>query len=785
MKVQKPFNKSHLLFFQAMLLACLIIVPFEFAPACVPSGRYFHGYSFINMDILQQKERETLAPLFMRFDQLYQDYFETVEKANQNDNLTEWFERYCQDVKKEDLAYIIYKAPIDELNLLLTATHSKSLQIPPNLQANTFAQFVFEKKCTENLEYLIFAKQCEPYVVATDQWQAPPRDKEAMQRLISEGQRQFRRMKSHYMRLRYAYQIIRLAHYAGECEQTLELYDDLIPKVDKQGSRWNDSIIPWWILGHKAGALRKLGDNVQASYLYAQIFRHCPGRRSSAYQSFYIKTDEEWQACLRLCQSDAERAVLFTIRASGEDSKALEDMEKIYDIDPGDENLEVLLVQEIRKLERNLLGLEFNKRKVENKRYYKIPKPYAGKYVVDLQKFVRKTRQEGRVARPVLWRIAEGYLEFLAGDYYAAEKTFREAGREVEDKVLKDQLDAFQTALKIAAFEKPTAEVEELAYNIIKDNKLYKTYQSFPDFLQDKMAWLYREYKQEGKAFLCEQPLDDLKPNPQLNLLDDMIATALKPTQTSFERLLMENNPANNLLDIKATLLMSKGEMEAAFETYKRIPAANWDDYGQYNPFRETFRDCISCYLRSDSLGVSTYYNKGDLMQELLDLEYKAKGDLDGAARHYYQLGLAYYNMSYFGYAWKAMDYFRSGSTWSKLHKSTSQEGDSRVYAYQLFPYGNRENTGLSRALYFFEKARLLATTQELAARAAFQAARCEQKIFFQTPDYKPEPCCNRIPRLPEEYLVNFSRLKEQYRETEFFKLIVKECKYLEAYLAK
>ncbi|MBI5916792.1 MAG: hypothetical protein HY842_15560, partial [Bacteroidetes bacterium] len=595
----------------------------------------------------------------------------------------------------------------------------------------------------------------------------------------------FKKTKSAYIRLRYAYQVIRLAHYAGQYEQVLALCDDLLPKVDKLGSKWAQSIIPWWIEGHRAGALRKLGQNVEASYLYAQIFEHCPGRRASAYQSFFIETDEEWEACLRLCQSDGERATLYAIRAAGAESKAVEEMEKIYEIDPGNQLLEGLLVQEMRKMERNLLGLEFNDRKVQNKRYFNLPRPYAGKYVIDLQRFARKCRQEGKVARPALWRMAEGYLEFLAGDYYAAEKTFREAARETDDKVLKNQLAVFQTALKIAAFEKPDAAVEEFAYDLIKDDKLYRQYKSLPDFLQDKMAWLYRQYQQEGKAFLSQHPLSDLKPNPQLDLLDNLIATTLKPDQTSFERRLMENNPVAVLLDLKATLLMSRGEMEAAFETYKRMPTESWNDFGQYNPFRETFKDCVNCYQRTDTTGLSDYFNKGELLEELLDLEYKSKGDLEGAARHYYRLGLACYNMSYFSYAWKTMDYFRSGSTWSKLHRAKSQEGDSRVFDHWKYPMGNRENTGLSRALYNFEKARQLATSPELAARAAFQAARCEQKIYFQTEQYKPEPCCNRIPRLPEEYLTNFNRLQAQYRETEFYKQIIKECKYFAAYAAK
>jgi hypothetical protein len=769
-----------------LLMAKMLGVNAQDTRACAPNDRSFQGYSFINMDILRQEERVALAPLFMRFDRLYSDYFDTVKKANEDDNLKEWGERFCGDVKAADLHYIIYQSNTDELDLLLTATQSKSLQIPSSLYDNSFAQFVFEKKCVETISYLLFAKQCEPHVVATDRWQAPQRDAAAMKSLIAEGTRQFKRTKSAYIRLRYAYQIIRLAHYAGLHEQVLELCDDLLAKIDKKAARWSQSIIPWWIEGHRAGALLRLGRNVEASYAYSQVFQHCPGRRASAYQSFLIKTDAEWEECLRLCHSDAERATLYAIRAAAAESKAVEEMEKIYELDPTNQLLEGLLVQEMRKMERNLLGLEFNDQKERNKRYHKLPRPYAGTYVIELQRFARKCRQEGKVARPALWYLAEGYLEFLAGDYYAADKTFNAAASKLDNDVLEEQLAIFRIALKIAALEKADAESEEYAYDLIHEEKRYGIYKSLPDFLQDKMAWLFQKAQQPGKAFASQYHLRDLAPNPQLELLDDLIAMNLKQDKSLLESRLVQAYPLNVLLDMKATLLMGTGQFEAAMETYKRIPTEAWNDFGQFNPFRETFKDCMKCNeLRTDTVSLSTMMNRGELLQELLDLEYKAKGDLDGAARHYYLLGLAHYNMSYYGFAWKAMDYFRSGSTWSKLHRAKAEEGDSRVFDYWKFPFGNRENTGLGRALYCFNRARELAKGSELAAKAAFQAARCEQKIYFQSIQYKPEPCCNRIPRIPIGHMPNYELLKNEYSGTEFYQQIVKECKYFAAYAAK
>jgi hypothetical protein len=84
---------------------------------------------------------------------------------------------------------------------------------------------------------------------------------------------------------------------------------------------------------------------------------------ASAYLLFAAsrsRSDEEWKAALRLCQTDTERATLFAMRAGARDSRALEEMQEIYRLDPKNPFLEVLLVKEIQELEEDLLGVEFN-----------------------------------------------------------------------------------------------------------------------------------------------------------------------------------------------------------------------------------------------------------------------------------------------------------------------------------------------------------------------------------------------------------------------------------------
>jgi len=762
--------------FKTGLFLFLGLLPARISEACGPYPVRFYGYSFINPTILNDEAKA--APYFLNFEKIYAFYKpEEIQKVQ--DNLTEWAERFCQLVPIKDLEYIIYKASISDLELLATAVKSPKMPIPLSLSSNEFADYVKSQKCLETVEYLIFAKKCEPYVVAPDPWNKENRNEGAMRQLIKEGLKAFKKTESPYMKLRYAFQIIRLAHYVKDYEYTLQLYDDLMPKIDRQVSRMDESLLYWWILGHKAGALRALGQNVKASYLYSLIFEHCPSRRESAFRSFYIRTDEEWHQCELLCQSDDERVTLYALRAHASESKAIEEMEKIYEIRPQSPHLEVLLVQEIKRMEKNLLGVEFNVRRKENRKYFNIPKPYVERYIVRLHEFAKKCADEKRVRRPELWRIAQGYLLFLAGNDHQAGIVFEGVKNQIGDPALLDQLEAFELAWKIGSLRKIDEAAETEIYHVILDNKTYRKYRSFPGFLRDKLTQLYANAGHPGKAFLCQYPLKKLKPNPQEEIIQDLLQTLRSDTiVTPFERLLTEDEKGmpitNKLLDMQAVIFMQKYQWEAALRVFKDIPREQWDDFGVFMPFRETLNDCVHCLYRRDTLEM---YNRGELLEALLDLQSKALGRLDQSAKYYYQIGLGLYNMSYFGHSWQAMDYFRSGSTWSRMFRQKSN-----VFSYPDFPFGNIEHLDVSRALYYFEKARQAAPEgSEIGARATFMAAKCEQKMYFLSEDYRPS-CRNCIPQTPPGYLTNFKRLKEQYAETDYYRKVIRECKYFEAY---
>ena len=726
----------------------------------------FSGYSFISPAILDPELKA--APVFVDFDAL-QRYYQRKGDPQVQGNIEEWQARFCEVPRFQDIGVLVYESSISDLDQLAAAIRSPSISMPYRLRENTFAEYLLRNKCLETVRYLSFAKQCEPYVIQSDAWKdAPNTARSRMQGLIEDGLQAFRRTKSHYIRLRYAYQLVRLAHYSKQYQQVLDLYEDLMPKIDN-----DPSIIEYWIMGHRAGALMALGERVEAAYLFSRIFDNCPSKRESAYRSFSIKTDEEWAACLRRCQNDQERAALYAIRARDPRSKLLVEMRHIYSLDPNNTYLQLLLIQEMNRLEKHLLGVSFNDKRRRNEYYYNIPSKDAGQRVIELQRFVSQVIGEGLVEEAGLWRLAEGYLAFLSGNYYDARIAFQHARKAIpRGDFLAEQLRVFELALQISSYQTISDTMENSLAYIRKFDPLYEKYEDFTDFTDDKLYQLYNQYGFKGKAFLFQHRLQELRPNLQPDILDELIEICLDPNRTKLETQLVAQGDSTflyPLLAMKATYLMNNYQFEAALETMKKMPRVEWDNFGLFYPFIDRVKDCVHCKGWPDNISP---LNKGELLERLLELDYAAKATSGNeAAWNYYQVGLALYNMSYFSYSWNAMDYYRSGAS---LNTAYLQDGDN-ITPEPRFPYDNREHFDCSQAKYYFERARLATDSLNLAAKATFMAAKCERNEYY----------VNRWREGAVQTYNNFNILAQNYSETPYFELFIRECQYFRAYVLR
>jgi len=744
--------------------------------ACTPEGKTFYGYTFLHPDILTKKE--VFAPYFLKWDDYYDRYYFNRD-VQKEENIEEWKGRFCNFASDADIEFVVYQSDINDLAGLYNATSDpdKKTPLPYRLGGNKFAEVIAFNSCIEPVSYLMFAKKCEPYVVAQgDGWTTADRDTASMYLLIREGIGRFRDTESHFIKLRYAYQIVRLAHYLQDWQYTVELYNYLMPKVDRK----RYSIMYYWTLGHLAGALQRMGKYPEAAYRYSLIFRNCPSKRTQAYRSFLIRNDKDWEQTLKMCTSDAEKSTLYLLRAGGSHTFAVQDMQMVQNLDEGNPQLDLLLISDVQELEKIYLRTWVTDRKLGNAQGA-IKREAAAKHLMELQKFVRATVREKKARNLKLWRAMDGYLELLAGDRYAAKNTWDRLENDLDsddyDAKLLQQIEIWRCLLEILNLDPNSKNTDNLAFRI-RSYDAFEKNPYFEPFLQDWLSAGYAASKRPGKAILVAYPPSALGYNPSLEILDDLLVLLDEDDPILLERTMqLDTNPERiraQLLERKGAYLLSIGQPEAALAVMQKIIPSEAARLTKFSPFRDKVGERIHRQV-ADSIQLT----RRGIAQRIVNLEFQAKAALatndPNAARYLYQIGVAYYNMSYFGYEWEVTDYYRSGYNQMRLAQGP-------LFSMPGTPDGNRENTDVSLALSYFERA--LTTTQdaEVAARAAFMAARCQQKQYFCDKDSRYRPGSQLIPTLPDQYFGYYSLLLTQYSKTKFYEGIIKECKWLEAY---
>ena len=744
------------------VLIAALLLPLGLAARCAPS---FYGYQFLDPTLVRYNSQ--LSPYYDHFRKYYPEVGKTQAEYQREDNLAEWYERYCEQVEIADLDAVIYGSSANQLRRLLTVMTRRDATVRDltnDLSGNSFLVHLMRHRCTEVVEYLLYAKSAEPLVgPPSDAFGRRQSQRAEMETLIEEGLDKFRRTESHYVRLRYAYQLLRLAHYLGEHAYVLELYDYLMPKIQA-----NPSLIYHWLEGHRAGALQALGNYAESAYRYSRIFAECRSKRESAYRSFRIQTDEQWRAASNLCANDRERAMLHVLRAQNERAVVLEEMRSIYLLDPDNEALEPLLMRELKELEADLLGLDFNPRKQDNTQRNR-PRPGAARRLIELQGFVGKVVANNDARSPELWLLARGVLEMLAGDYFYARRSFAQLGTSRNDS-LREQAAIFREVTNVLALNTISDSVENYYYALLQDDELQVSYPALNDLVSDKMRAVYYATGRRGKAGLLQYGFHALQKNPELSTITELKNMGDSLLGNNFDRTLLAErigpNAEDDINNLLGTYYLQRGQWEAALEIFKRIPAARRDDYGRYRPFVKQFHDRVN-YTPS---ATQADYNKVELLERLIELENEARSSLNDsiAARNYFNIGLAHYNMSYYSYLWKFADAFRSGSSGARAVRRYHPEW---VFSHPDAPFGNKENFNMDRARYYFERALSRSPVREIAAQATYYAAKTERNQNYAAARARS--------------FGYFRSLRDYYADTDFYDYVVEECRTFAWYVGQ
>lgn len=777
-----------------MLRVCCATWLAAWALSCCPltakaCGGDEYSYHFFNLFVPEWVLTPEYSPTFYTTHPYFHIW---SDQDYNNDNLAEWQAFLKQEANPEALLYIL-KGGYSEAFYELTRAQAIRQHLFKNSTLPA-AQIEAAK------QYLLLALDLEKLTdIRNDWWDYQPEtlSPEQAAALIVRIETALNQEKYAFLKERYAFQLVKSLRHNQQFEQAIAAYGKYFGKGNPQ------SIIRYWALDHVAGIQLSNGQPGQAYYNFLTVFKECRSRRNSAYYSFNITTEEDWQATYALCQSQEDRALMHFLRGSKNSTLGLHDLEQVSALLGNHEWLRGLMAREINKLESD--NLEF---------YAEMPietlmanlaahgsvlkNQEQAQYAARLQRFAAAVAKQNPT--DPFWAAAKAYLEFLGGDFDAARRTldgskgmegaFDKIAREIKLAMLIIQKETFSPQEQdfIAAEIMAIFDDETASFYSERNNQ---------EFILDLLAYRARKAGQHILAnCFARQTVWYLKGDPGHAEVEELLRLIRQPQHTALELLalkyFMENRqtwaefkaalPAAQrefehiALDIKATLLMrDPSRLEEALAILESLPG-KFDYPLDYNPFNMRILDCIhpeDCGRKAGSN--FTRYSFLRKLIEIRDIANKTNSSTD-----YYLLGNAYYNMTWFGPAYHLLNYTRSSAFYAGFYDC-------------------------SVALDYYEKALQYASKREEAAKICFMAAKAEQNLFFKSKS-EEEPG-------PEEYWWGryevpgmygghdkeykafqreiktagyrryFEQLKKEYRDTDYFKRAIKECRYLEYYV--
>ncbi|MBC8111754.1 MAG: hypothetical protein H7Y04_11900, partial [Verrucomicrobia bacterium] len=502
-------------------------------------------YRFFNPELTAKPQ---FRPLFFTLDRLYDYTWDENEDFKRKENLADWQSFFQNQTKATDVEALVYGSNKTQLESIKTFVQNPATALQNVFKNNSAVQVLAQNKDITTLDYLIFAKTCEPFAVQGNEWNTenvPQTANPQMLKLATQAEQKYGSVTNVFLKMRYAYQAVRMAHYAGVNARAIALYDKLVQPLI------TESVAKYWALGHKAGAIRRQkSNNALAAYLFSLVFDKSESKRINAFYSFRIHTDAEWKQAMALCKNTREKTTLYFMRAIQPNNLMLEEMKNIYALDPSSEYLDVLLVREMNKYEIS--------KGTKNEDLKIFTQKSAG-----LRAFISQVLAGGKVKNKDLWTLALGYADYLSGKPQEAKKTFASlSGSPAE---VKNQLATFDLMVQLAEIQKLDAATEEKLFSQIAATKSEPLLKLMIGVFEE----LYKKQGETAKMYLSKNSISELKTSPDAKMVESLLLFADKFQQTTYEKVLLAKlgegiTAKENLLEMKATLLMREDKLDEA-----------------------------------------------------------------------------------------------------------------------------------------------------------------------------------------------------------------------------
>ncbi|MBL3656264.1 hypothetical protein [Fulvivirga sediminis] len=621
--------------------------------------------------------------------------------------------------------------------------------------------------------------------------------------LIEEGGKLYASTQNEQLKLRYAYQIIRAFHYGSQYQEAVDFYEEHVAdQVEK-------SELYYYAKDQVAGCYYSLGQYEKAAYFFIDVFNNSIDRKTSAFLSYKYCT---WKGAegKSFFKDDQDKATYITITGVRSMGANMETLNRLYEVVPNDEKVELIFMRALNDLEREIWPTQIGVREMTL--------PYSeegGETLENLLAFASKAKQNEQIKNQAFWQMAASYLVFCKGDVKEAQNQLSKVS---SSSGLNDQKNVLTKVYEVFSWDKMNADREEYLTSFMEKEmiKNWGTDPSWKYLIKDQVSHLYYKEGRLAQSYLMHNDIEDVRLIASLPLIDDILAFMQKPHKNGFEQLLMKKSstiegdysPIEYMKYIKGLYYLKKANPQEAYTWLNASQVNEGDNRVSYQVpakvFSNNITECFDCsenrimedsvYLASPFSFIESNFSKAELADYLVKLEDMAQNNTAQWKRKlaFYLLGNFYYNVSNSGYYRGLLigsgncchyNYFLS----DYQDKNRASEIIDSKKGYNLFDLDSHYdvNMKLSKKSYaYYEKVIENSTDKELNARCLYLMAKCELNAMYNEiksnwhwGGYKGE-----VNEETSPYKRSFRRLKNECKDTQFYDEIIEECSFFRYY---
>lgn len=778
-----------------------------------PDPKDYYTSFFTNAHVPDQSYRPFFYTALLRFYNDW-DWMDESGKNNAPDALiTEWQTFAGKNVPVEQVEELVYEAPEAVVQYAMDNAAGLKTKAPEgydSFEGNKMLTTLIKEGKQEALHYLVFAKKVQQFTYSADPWEAPvKKDSTNLVKLYRQSEILRQQVKDPFLQQKYAFMQCRIAFYAGNYPLCIKVVDTFFSENAMPGAAKAMAV------GYKAGCLFKTNKNEDAAVWFARAFSMSPQNRQKNFMGFLWSTENGGASIqskiIGKGADNREKAFIAGLFALHGLEYGLDNMKKVYSLDPQCELLPLIVVREIEKLEEHYLSPKLGTQKGAGEILFADKTGPDKEQLAHAEKvltFFEVLAADKSLPQNNLYTVGAAYIAYMTGNNEKAGKWAADIYKNQGKAPLKQQALLIQLLSSIAGFPQinTTAEAELLPwlqslYSYAEKDSEYRVFMrnlyaqvlapryfaqgdlsktalcfgvaNLPHMpeLKDPDQYFYPGYATQG----IEYVRDHFSTEQAIRLYHFLNGKGL----TSFEKYLVEKSSfdQDDVADFIGTSHLRDHEWKNAVEWLERAErkehlidfAYNQQSYEYDSVFVNPFHDYLNDWQRYEK-PLTAPMDKAELAQKMINLEYQFDTTSNKAqkGKTAYLLGSAYYNLSYYGNSWMAVDYGRSTYLWN-----------------------NGKQTGWRKEYFEVQKARkyyqlayeLSSGNKEFQAAAYFLVAKCAQRQIprpdFNYDNWKASEKAEKD--FTKKFINNplFPQFKKEFGQTKFYRYTLSRCSYL------